>query len=52
MVEKAKCFFDGKKKIFQNKKVKNVKNLGILRSKRYFLNFLQPINFDTFMLAN
>ena len=41
-----------KKQIFQNNKVKNFKNLEILRSNRDFFNFLQATTFDTFMLAN
>ena len=36
MVKKAKWFFDGKKIIFKNIKVKNFKNLEILQSKRFF----------------
>ena len=52
MVGKAKCFFMGKKSIFQNNKVENFKNLEILRSKRDFFYFFQTITFDTFMLAN
>ena len=52
MVKKPKWFFVGKKSIFQNNKVKNLKNLEILQSKRDFLNFLLVITFNTFMLAN
>ena len=39
----------GKNSIFQNNKVKNFKNPEILRSTG---DFLQAINFDTFMLVN
>ena len=52
MVKKAKWFFDGKKKNFQNNKVENFKNLVILQSKRDFFNFLHVITFGTFMLEN
>ena len=38
----------GKNSIFKNIKVKNLKNLEILQSKRDFFNFLQAIAFDTF----
>ena len=45
MVEKATWFFDGKKSIFENNKVKNVKNLEILQSKRDFFQFFLGDNF-------
>ena len=48
MFKKAKWFFDGKNSIFQNVKVENFKNLGILQPKRDFFNFLQAITFDTY----
>ena len=41
-----------KRSIFKNNQAKNFKNLEILQSERYFSNFLQVINFDTFILAN
>ena len=51
MVKNAKWFFDGKIQFF---KIigQNFKVLEILQSKRGVFNFLQSINFDTFMLAN
>ena len=52
MAKKVTSFFDGKKSIFQNNKVENFKNLEILRLNRVFFNFLQALDFDTFMLAN
>ena len=42
----------GKKSIFQNNKVENSKNFQILWSKIDVFNFLQTINFGTFMLEN
>ena len=41
-----------KKSIFQNNKVENSKNFQILWSKIDVFNFLQTINFGTFMLEN
>ena len=52
MAKKVTSVFDGKNSIFQNNKVENFKNLEILRLNRVFFNFLQALNFDTFMLAN
>ena len=48
-LKKLSGFLMGKNSIFQNNKVKNFKNPEILRSKG---DFLQAINFDTFMLVN
>ena len=45
MAEKAAWFFDGKKSIFENNKVKNFKNLEILQSKRDFFQFFLGDNF-------
>ena len=42
----------GKKLIFQNNKVKNFKNLEILRFKKDFFNVLQAKTFDIFVQAN
>ena len=50
-LKKLNGFLKGKNSIFHNDKVKNVKNLEILQSKRDFFKCLQAITFDTFTLV-
>ena len=50
-LKKLNGFLKGKNSIFHNDKVKNVKNLEILQSKRDFFKCLQAVTFDTFTLV-
>ena len=51
-LKKLNGFLKGKNSIFHDDKVKNVKNLEILQSKRDFFKCLQAITFDSFRLVN